>query len=138
MMDQKKTPVVFHRAIFGSIERFLGVLVEHYAGKFPVWLSPVQVALLPIADRHVAYATTLYNTLQDAGIRVELNTKADTLQAKIRTATLQKVPFMGIIGDKEVSSDNQMSVRTREGKDLGSLELSQFIQQVKQNFDKKI
>jgi threonyl-tRNA synthetase len=134
----EKTPVVFHRAIFGSIERFLGVLVEHYAGKFPVWLSPIQVTLLPIADRHIEYATKLYNALQDAGIRVELNTKADTLQAKIRMATLQKVPFMGIIGDKEVSSDNQMSVRTREGKDLGSLELSQFIQQVKQNIDKKI
>jgi len=131
-------PVMIHRAIFGSFERFIGILTEHYQGKFPVWLAPVQVELLPIADRHVEYATKLYNGLQEAGIRVELNTKAETLQAKIRGATLQKVPFMGIIGDKEVDSGNSLSVRSRDGKDLGALDLQAFIQQVKENIDKKI
>lgn len=135
---EEEQPVVIHRSSIGAIERVMAFLIEKYAGAFPLWLAPIQVELLPIADRHKDYATKLYNSLQDAGIRVELNTKADTLQAKIRMATLQKVPFMGIIGDKEVSSDNQLSVRTREGKDLGSLELSQFIQQVKENIDKKI
>ncbi|MBP9719256.1 MAG: threonine--tRNA ligase [Candidatus Levybacteria bacterium] len=135
---EEEQPIVIHRSSIGAIERVMAFLIEKYAGAFPVWLAPVQIELLPIADRHTEYATKLYNELKDAGIRVELNTRAETLQAKIRGATLQKVPFMGIIGDKEVSSDMNLSIRTREGKDLGSLELSAFIQQIRNDIDKKI
>ena len=147
---KEQTPVMIHFALMGSLERFLSVYIEHTAGKFPVWLAPTQVELLPIADRHIEYATTLYDALKKAGIRVELNTKADTLQAKIRGATLQKVPFMGIIGDKEVEksqisnskflipNDGFLSVRTRNGQDLGQMRLLDFVKQVKDDIDKKI
>lgn len=131
-----KTPVVIHRAIYGSFERFLGILTEHYAGAFPVWLAPVQVTLLPIADRHIEYAEKVATELRDNEIRVEVNTKGETLQAKIREATLQKVPFMGIIGDKEIA-DNAISVRLRTGEDQGSLTISEFRQRLKENIDKK-
>src|SRR6185369_10911268 len=97
-------PVTFHRAIYGSLERFLGVLIEHYAGALPFWLAPVQVVLLPIADRHNEFGKKVQKELQDAGIRVELDIRSERLQAKIRDATLQKAPFMGIIGDKEVDN----------------------------------
>lgn len=133
----EQTPVVFHRAIFGSFERFLGILVEHYAGKFPVWLSPVQVIILPIADRHNEAAQSAFEALQQAGIRVELNSKAGTLQGKIRESTLQKVPFMGIIGDKEVASGDLLSIRTRDGQDLGSQNVSEFVEKVLEDIDKK-
>ena len=132
----RKTPVVFHRALLGSLERFLGILTEHYAGNFPVWLSPVQVMLLPIADRHQEYAEKVAGELKSKGIRVEVNAKAETLQSKIREATLQKVPFMGIIGDKEIA-ENAVSVRLQDGEDQGSLEISQFLQKVTDTIDKK-
>ncbi len=131
-----KTPVVFHRALFGSIERFLGILTEHYAGAFPIWLAPTQVILLPIADRHQEYAQKLAQELRVSGVRVEINAKADTLQAKIREATLQKVPFMGIIGDKEIAA-NAISVRLRTGEEQGGLAFSEFKKQVLDNLDKK-
>ncbi len=131
-----KTPVVFHRALLGSFERFLGILTEHYAGNFPVWLAPVQVIFLPIADRHKEYAEKAAQELKSRGIRVEVNAKAETLQSKIREATLQKVPFMGIIGDKEVA-ENAISVRLRGGEDQGSLEISHFLQKVTDTIDKK-
>lgn len=131
-----KTPVVFHRALFGSLERFLGILTEHYAGNFPTWLAPYQVVLLPIADRHQEYAEKIAQQMREKGIRVEVNSKAETLQSKIRDATLQKVPFMGIIGDKEVA-ENAISVRLRDGEDQGSLEISHFLQKVTDTIDKK-
>lgn len=132
----RQTPVVFHRALLGSIERFLGILTEHYAGNFPTWLAPIQVVLMPIADRHQEFANKIAKQLIASGVRLELNSRADTLQAKIREATLQKVPFMGIIGDKEVAS-NAISVRLRDGEDQGSLELSTFLQRIIQTIDKK-
>lgn len=138
-----QTPTVIHRAIYGSFERFIGILTEHYAGKFPVWLAPVQVAILPIADRHNAYAKKVRDELNNAGIRVELNDHTGTLQGKIREATLQKVPFMGIIGDKELANseeqiaNGQISVRTRTGEDLGQISISQFLQKVTEDIDKK-
>ncbi|MEK7605936.1 MAG: threonine--tRNA ligase [Patescibacteria group bacterium] len=128
--------VMIHRVVLGSIERFFGILIEHYAGAFPVWLAPVQVALLPIADRHQEYAEKVAQELRQTGIRVEVNSKAETLQNKIREATLQKVPFMGIIGDKEIA-DNAISVRLRTGEDQGSLTLSEFRQRLKEDIDKK-
>lgn len=135
---EEEQPVVIHRSSIGAIERVMAFLIEKYAGAFPVWLAPVQIELLPIADRHTEYARTVYKALQDAGIRVELNTKGETLQAKIRAATLQKVPFMGIIGDKEVALGNSLSVRARDGQDLGNLEIQSFIQQITKDIDKKI
>lgn len=131
-----KTPVVIHRAIYGSFERFLGILIEHYAGSFPTWLSPVQVHLLPIADRHGEYALEIAESLRKEGIRVEVDSRQETLQSKIRDATLQKVPFMGIIGDKEVQS-RSLSVRLRTGEDQGQLDFTRFLQKVKENIGKK-
>lgn len=130
------TPVVMHRAIYGSFERFLGILTEHYAGAFPLWLSPVQVTLLPIADRHAEYAQKVAQALSDNGIRVTIDSRSETLQAKIREATLQKVPFMGIIGDKEIAAD-AISVRLRSGEDKGSIQIGEFSQKVKEDIDKK-
>lgn len=131
-----KMPVVMHRAIFGSFERFLGVLIENYAGAMPLWLSPVQVVLLPIADRHAEFALQAAKQLRQAGIRVEVDSRQETLQAKIREATLQRTPFMGIIGDKEIAED-AISVRTRTGEDQGKIELSRFLQKVREDIDKK-
>lgn len=133
---EQKLPMVFHRAIYGSLERFLGILIEHYAGAFPVWLSPVQFSLLPIADRHSAYARELNEKLQKVGIRSNIYDQKDTLQAKIRNATLQKVPFMGIIGDKEIAS-SAISVRTREGKDMGQQNVDTFLTELQEKIDKK-
>ncbi len=137
---KEKKPVMIHRAIFGSFERFIGILTEHYQGAFPVWLSPIQIIILPIADRHSEYAEKILNKLKEENIRTELDTRQETLQAKIRDATLQKVPYMGIIGDKEVQNSDEevISVRTREGKDLGQISLSEFIKKLKTEIDKKV
>lgn len=133
---KENTPVVLHRAIYGSFERFLGILVEHYAGAFPVWLAPTQIMLLPIADRHTEYALEVQKKLTDCGIRAEVNMDKATLQSKIREATLQKIPFMGIIGDKEIGLQ-AISVRTRTGEDKGSIPVADFLQQVLEQIDKK-
>lgn len=135
----EKMPIVIHRVIYGSLERFLGILIEHFAGAFPLWLSPVQIVLLPIADRHQEKAETIGTILQEHGIRAEVDNRAETLQAKIRHATLQKVPFMGIIGDKEsASSDNLLSIRRRDGTDEGQIPLLAFIQRIQKEIDKKV
>ena len=134
---EKQTPVMIHRAILGSFERFIMLLIEHYAGAFPTWLAPVQVTLLPIADRHNEYAEKVVQELKKHGIRAEADTRSERLQAKIRDATLQKVPFMGIIGDKEVTGE-VISLRKRDGEDLGSMKVSSFLEQVQQTIDKKI
>ena len=131
-----KTPIAIHRAIYGSFERFLGILIEHYAGAFPLWLAPVQVVLLPIADRHIEGAEKAAEKLREAGIRVEIDTRSERLQAKIRDATLQKVPFMGIIGDKEIAED-VISVRKRNGEDLGQPKTASFLEQLLENIAKK-
>lgn len=131
-----KRPVIVHRAILGSIERFIGILTEHFQGAFPLWLSPVQAIILPIADRHLEGAKKIKNKLQGEGIRIEIDERSETLQAKIRQATLQKVPYMGIIGDKEIETDT-LSVRTRDGKDLGQMEVSKFLKLIKEEIDKK-
>jgi threonyl-tRNA synthetase len=130
-------PAVFHKAIYGSFERFLAILIENFEGKLPTWLSPVQVALLPISDRHAEYAQKVAKELEEAGFRVEVDNTPERLQAKIRTHTLQRVPFMGIIGDKEIES-NALSVRKRSGEDMGSVSLDQFVAQLKGEVDNKI
>jgi threonyl-tRNA synthetase len=129
--------VMIHAAIMGSIERFLSILIEHYAGAFPLWLTPVQIVLLPIADRHNNYAIKVNNELLEQGIRSEIDFRSDRLQAKIRNATLQKVPFMGIIGDKEIANE-AIAIRTRMGEDLGQIKLPQFLLKLKEDIDKKI
>ncbi len=133
---KEKMPAVIHRVIYGSLERFIGILTEHYAGAFPVWLAPVQVILLPIADRHQEYSEKIAEMLRDENIRTEVDSRQETLQSKIRDATLQKIPFMGIIGDKEVQ-ENVISVRLRTGEDQGQFELIRFLQKIKEDIGKK-
>ncbi len=122
---QKHQPVMVHRALFGSVERFFGVLIEHYAGAFPFWLAPVQVAVLPITDRINEYAQKIGNELKDSGFRVETNLKSDKIGAKIRDAQLQKVPFMLVLGDKELE-DNKIAVREKVKGDIGQMTLEEF------------
>jgi threonyl-tRNA synthetase len=119
-------PYMVHRALLGSLERFFGVLIEHYGGAFPVWLSPVQAVLVPIADRHNAYAHEVAAQLKAAGLRVEVNDSSDRMQAKIRTAQLQKVPYMLVVGDREVEA-GETAVRLRDGQDLGPRPVPDFV-----------
>jgi len=122
-------PVMIHRVILGAIERFMGILIEHYGGAFPFWLSPVQMVVIPITDRHHAYSDEVYEKIKTNGLRVEKNFRNETLSLRIREAQLNKIPYMLIIGDKEVSSHG-VSPRTREGKDLGCQELETFFENV--------
>jgi len=120
-------PVMVHRALFGSVERFFGVLIEHYAGAFPMWLAPVQVGLVPISEKHLDYANAVKAKLEAAGLRVELDARNEKMNAKIREFTLQKVPFVLVMGDKEAASE-AVSVRTRGKGDEGSVGLAAFIE----------
>ena len=120
-------PIMIHRVIYGSIERFIGILIEHYAGNFPLWLSPVQVKVLPIAERFNAYAKEIMNVLSNIGIRCELDDKAEKIGFKIREAQLDKVPYMVIVGQKEADS-GEISVRKREDGDIGSMKVQSFIE----------
>jgi threonyl-tRNA synthetase len=131
---KQKTPVIIHRVIYGSLERFLGILVEHYQGKFPVWLAPVQAIVLPISDDNLKYAEKVFQQLQESGIRVEIDKESRTLEYKIREAQLQKIPFMLIIGAKEEQSKT-IAVRDRDtGKTKYGVSLEEFINYVnKQN-----
>ncbi len=129
---------MIHRVIFGAMERFFGVLIEHYAGKFPLWLSPIQVTLVPIAERHLSYAEKIKEKLFESGIRVELDSRSESMQSKIRDAALQKVPYIGIIGDKESAKDGlYLSIRTRDGRDLGQLNLASFLDNLNKEIEKK-
>jgi threonyl-tRNA synthetase len=119
-------PVVIHRAIYGSFERFIAVLIEHYAGAFPLWLAPVQAIVLPISDRHLPYAASVRDALVAAGLRVELDERQEKIGFKVREAQLQKIPYMLVVGDRE-SEQGAVSVRTRSGGDQGSRPLQQFI-----------
>jgi threonyl-tRNA synthetase len=122
-------PVMVHRAILGSIERFLGLLIEHHAGAFPFWLAPVQATLIPIADRHAAYCEQVAVKLREAGLRAEVDARGERMQAKIRDAQLQKVPYMLIAGDRDLAAD-QVSVRTRGGADLGGIAVAELIERL--------
>jgi threonyl-tRNA synthetase len=118
-------PVMIHRALFGSMERFFGVLIEHYAGAFPMWLAPVQVAVLPITDRVNGYAEELSRELRQAGLRVEANLRSEKIGAKIRDAQLQKVPFMLVLGDREMEQKT-VAVRERAKGDIGVMSIAEF------------
>ncbi len=133
---EKERIVMIHCAIMGSIERFTSILIEHYAGAFPLWLSPIQVAVLPISDKYIEYAKKVNDELIATGIRSELDTSAESIGKKIRTATLQKIPFMGIIGQKEAEQEALcLSVRKRDGKDGGLQMLNSFINTLKQSIE---
>jgi threonyl-tRNA synthetase len=118
-------PIMIHRALFGSMERFFGVLIEHYAGAFPMWLAPVQATVLPITDRINDYAQKVAVQLRDAGLRVEVNVRSDKIGAKIRDAQLQKIPFMLVLGDREMEED-KVAVRERTKGDIGAMSLDEF------------
>ena len=122
---QPHVPVVLHRAVMGSTERFLGVLIEQYAGAFPTWLAPVQATVLPIADRHVEYAQSVMTQLRDAGFRIEVDARNEKLGKKIAEANAQKVPYMLVVGDRDAASGN-VSVRARGGADVGALSVADF------------
>ena len=128
----RSRPYMVHRAILGSIERFIGVLIEHYAGAFPLWLSPVQAVIIPIADRHIEYAEQIQDTLINQGYRVEVDSRSERMNLKIRNAQLQKMPYMLIVGDKELEQETA-SVRLRNGTDMGSMPLSDLISHMDQD-----
>ena len=133
---QKHRPIMIHRVVFGSIERFIGILIEHYAGKFPVWLSPVQVKILPVSDKSADYAKEVEAALKAKGLRAETDMRNEKIGYKIREAQLEKVPYMLIIGDKE-KEEGSVSVRMREKGDIGSMKTDEFIARVKKENDDK-
>ncbi len=134
---KEKTPLVIHRAPLGTHERFIGFLIEHYAGAFPIWLSPVQVAVLPISDNHIEWAEKVVSELKSTGIRTELNQDNETLGKKIRQAEKQKTPYILVIGDKEVTAQ-AIAVRQRSKGDLGQMKLGEFIKRVSSEVKDKI
>jgi len=126
---EKHRPVMIHRVIFGSIERFIGILIEHYGGAFPVWLAPVQAKILPISEKHLDYANKVKKQLDAAGIRAEVDERNEKIGYKVRDAQMKRIPFMLVTGDKE-ASENTVSVRTREKGDTGSKPIEEFINEV--------
>lgn len=133
---KKHRPIMLHRVIYGSLERFFGILTEHYAGKFPLWLNPVQVRLLTIADRHNEYADKVYDILNDAGIRVEKDYRAETMNKKVRNAQLDQVNYIVVIGDKEAESGT-VNVRTRDNVVQGEKELNSFVNELLEEIKSK-
>lgn len=133
---EEKTPVMVHRAPLGSLERFLGILIENYAGNFPTWLTPVQVKVLPITEKHLEYAKKVTSELKEAGIRVELDDRNERLQGKIRDAQMEKVAYMLIIGDREQEA-NAVAIRKRSGEDLGSKSVEDFTKLIKKEIEEK-
>ena len=133
---EKHRPVMIHRALLGSIERFIGVITEHFAGAFPVWLNPVQVKVLPITDRALGYADEIAKQLDGAGFRVEVDGRNEKIGKKIREATLEKIPYMLVVGDRDMENQT-VSVRLRTGEDLGAMSLADFTARLKQDVDTK-
>ncbi|MBI1866178.1 MAG: threonine--tRNA ligase, partial [Candidatus Staskawiczbacteria bacterium] len=136
--DKGEEPVVIiHTAIMGSIERFLSILIEHYSGAFPVWLSPVQVCVVPISEKHLEYANKIKKDLENKNIRAELKNENETLGKKIREAEIQRIPYLLIIGDKEIQAQS-VSVRQRDKGDVGIINLEKFIEKITEEITKKI
>jgi len=132
----KLRPVMIHRAIFGSFERFIAILTEHFQGAFPTWLSPIQVQIIPISDRHLKYAQNVLEQLKASDIRVKVDGRAETMQAKIRDAQTQKIPYMIIVGDRE-EKENKIAVRTRGGRDLEAIKIEEFLEKVNSEIELK-
>ena len=134
--NEAETPLIIHRAPLGTHERFIGFLLEHYAGKFPLWLAPVQVKILPISDKFIDYAKNVLNKLKNADIRVEIDERSEKIGKKIRDTEMVKVPYMLVIGEKEVNEE-KVSVR-RQGKgDLGTKTCREFIEMIKEEIKSK-
>ncbi len=129
--NERKVPVMIHRAILGSMERFIGILTEEFAGFFPTWLAPVQVVIMNITDSQSDYVNELTQKLSNAGIRVKADLRNEKIGFKIREHTLRRVPYMLVCGDKEVES-GKVAVRTRRGKDLGSMDVNEVIEKLQQ------
>ncbi|MCK4259239.1 MAG: threonine--tRNA ligase [Halanaerobiales bacterium] len=129
-------PVMIHRVVYGSLERFMGTLIEHHAGAFPVWLSPVQIEVIPVVEKHLEYANEIERKLAEVGIRVEVDARSEKIGYKIRSAQMNQVPYMLIIGDREVE-EKTVSVRERRQGDLGGLSLEEFIQRVLKEIEEK-
>ena len=127
---QPHRPYMVHRALLGSMERFFGVLIEHFGGAFPVWMAPVQTAVIPIADRHLEYAREVTQRLRSEGMRVELDERAERMNAKIRDAQNQKIPYMLVLGDNEMAAE-RVSLRVRDGSQQNNIPFSDFIARVK-------
>ncbi|MFW6075549.1 MAG: His/Gly/Thr/Pro-type tRNA ligase C-terminal domain-containing protein, partial [Chloroflexota bacterium] len=128
--------VMVHRTVLGSMERFVGGLIEHYGGAFPVWLAPVQAIVIPIADRHVDYADAVADQLAQAGIRCEVDRRSDRMQAKIREAQVQKIPYMLVVGDREAEAE-AAAVRLRTEENLGAMPVREFIDKARHVIDSK-
>jgi threonyl-tRNA synthetase len=133
---KKHQPLMVHRALYGSIERFFGILIEHYAGAFPVWLAPVQAVVLPITDRQAEYAQKVVDQLKAAGLRVELDDRKEKVNLKIREAQLQKVPYMLVVGDRE-AQEGTVSVRNRKHADQGAQKVEEFVGAIQKLIDSK-
>jgi threonyl-tRNA synthetase len=129
---QEHTPVVLHRAVTGATERFMAMVIEHFAGAFPVWLAPVQAMLIPIADRHLAYAYDVADQLKAAGLRVEVDDRAERMNAKIRDAQKQKIPYMLVVGDREMEQ-GEVALRLRSGENPGAMPLEAFLEKAEQD-----
>ena len=128
---------MLHRALMGSLERFFGCLIEHYAGAFPLWLAPVQVVLLPITDKHADYAHKLAQRFEELDIRVEKDLRNEKIGFKIREAQLQKIPYMVVLGDKEVDSQT-LAVRKRRSKETRTLDFEPFLEELKSGIDSRL
>jgi threonyl-tRNA synthetase len=128
---------MIHRVVFGSIERFIGILIEHFAGAFPLWLAPMQAVVLPISERQLAYAKEVGQKLKNAGLRVEVDERSEKIGYKIREAQLKKVPYMLVVGDKEAEAQ-AVSVRERSGADKGAMPVMQFIEKALDEVSRRI
>ena len=127
---------MLHRVIFGSIERFIGILIEHYAGRFPTWLAPVQVKILPITDKHTQYSLKLEKMMKEKGIRVEVDARNEKIGYKIRESQLSQIPYMLVIGDKEIES-GKVAVRSRDEGELGAVPVEVFIDGIVEDIQEK-
>lgn len=129
-------PVMIHRAIYGSVERFMAILIEHYAGEFPLWLAPVQAKIIPISDSHIDYAFDVKAQLESAGIRVEMDSRSEKMGLKIREAEKQKIPYMFIIGDQEVENQS-LAIRKRKEGNLGVMNVQEVMKRFSEEINKK-
>ena len=127
---ERHQPYVIHRALLGSMERFMGVLIEHYGGAFPTWLAPVQAVVIPIADRHLGYGQSIADRLSGAGLRAEMDDGNERMGAKIRSAQVRKIPYMLVVGDREEAAD-AAALRLRSGQDLGAVPADEIVQRLK-------
>jgi threonyl-tRNA synthetase len=134
---EKHRPVMLHRTVYGSIERFIGILIEHYAGAFPIWLAPVQTIVLPISEKHLEYAHSVQESLESNGIRVEVDSRNEKVGYKIREAEMLKIPYMLVVGDNE-ASNKTVSVRKQKEGDKGTFSLDEFLSMIRKEIDEKV